>query len=155
LPDAAIEVLTGVGRRRDDRHDHLLRQIRYDRAELFERVGRKAQARRELEKPYAEAPEFGGLTERLGLSWPGRWEGGKRTFAASNTTNHCAQKEDLSATLFQEVRQLHVLAAGFFLVDRDSFLLCRKDGKKTRHWPQTGAKIVSDAARGPSSVHRW
>ena len=68
LPDAAIEVLTGVGRRRDDRHDHLLRQIRYDRAELFERVGRKAQARRELEKPYAEAPEFGGLTERLGLS---------------------------------------------------------------------------------------
>lgn len=68
LPDAAIEVLTGAGRRRDDRHDRLLHQIRYNRAELFERVGRNAQARRELEQPYAEAPEFEGLTERLGLS---------------------------------------------------------------------------------------
>ena len=37
------------------------------RAELYERVGRKAQSRREFEKLYAEAPEFEGLAEKLGL----------------------------------------------------------------------------------------
>jgi tetratricopeptide (TPR) repeat protein len=67
LPDAAIEVLTRAGRRRKDRPDRLLHQIRHDRAELYERVGRKAQARREFEKLYVEAPEFEGLAERLGL----------------------------------------------------------------------------------------
>ena len=67
LPDAAIEVLTRAGRRRTDRPDRLLHQIRHDRAELYERVGRKAQARREFEKLYVEAPEFEGLAERLGL----------------------------------------------------------------------------------------
>jgi tetratricopeptide (TPR) repeat protein len=67
LPDAAIEVLTRAGRRRKDRPDRLLHQIRHDRAELYERVGRKAQARREFEKLYAEVPEFEGLAARLGL----------------------------------------------------------------------------------------
>ena len=67
LPDAAIQVLTRGSRRRKDRPDRLLRQIRHDRAELYERVDRKAQARREFEKLYVEAPEFEGLAERLGL----------------------------------------------------------------------------------------
>ncbi len=68
LPDAAIEVLTRAGRRRKDRPDRLLHQIHHDRAELYERVGRKAQARREFEKLYAAAPDFEGLPERLGLT---------------------------------------------------------------------------------------
>ncbi|MCZ8295578.1 MAG: DUF4236 domain-containing protein [Rhodobacteraceae bacterium] len=68
LPDAAIEVLTRAGRRRKDRPDRLLHQIRHDRAELYVRVGRKAQARSEFEKLYAEAPEFEGLAGRLGVS---------------------------------------------------------------------------------------
>lgn len=67
LPDAAIEVLTRAGRRRKDRPKRLLQQIRYDRALLYEEVGRKAQARREFEKLYADAPGFEGLAERLGL----------------------------------------------------------------------------------------
>lgn len=67
LPDAAIEVLTRAGRRRKDRPKRLLQQIRYDPALLYEEVGRKAQARREFEKLYADAPGFEGLAERLGL----------------------------------------------------------------------------------------
>lgn len=67
LPDAAIEVLTRAGRRRKGRPERLLQQVRYDRAELYEEVGRKAHARREFEKLYADAPGFEGLAERLGL----------------------------------------------------------------------------------------
>lgn len=68
-------MLTRAGRRRKDRPDRLLHQIRHDRAELYERVGRKAQARREFEKLYAEAPEFEGLAEGLGLRWIVRQDG--------------------------------------------------------------------------------
>lgn len=67
LPDAAIDVLTGVLRRRKDRPEPLLHQIRYDRADLYERIGRRAQSRREFERLYAEVPGFEGLPERLGL----------------------------------------------------------------------------------------
>jgi tetratricopeptide (TPR) repeat protein len=67
LPDAAIEVLTRASRRRKDRPDRLLRQIRYDRAALYDAVGRKAQARREFEKLHAEAPGFEGVAAKLGL----------------------------------------------------------------------------------------
>lgn len=66
-PDAAIEVLTRAGRRRKDRPAALLHQIRHDRAALYDRVGRKAQARREFERLFAEAPGFPDLAERLGL----------------------------------------------------------------------------------------
>lgn len=66
-PDAAIEVLTRAGRRRKDRPAALLHQIRHDRAALYDRVGRKAQGRREFERLFAEAPGFPGLAERLGL----------------------------------------------------------------------------------------
>lgn len=67
LADAAIEVLTLANRRRKDRAPELLRQIRYDRAVLYDQVGRRAQARREFERLYAEDPGFEDLRARLGL----------------------------------------------------------------------------------------
>jgi tetratricopeptide (TPR) repeat protein len=68
LSDAATEVLTVALRRRKDRPEALMHQIRHDRAMLYAQAGRAAQARREFEKLFAEAPDFPGLTARLGLS---------------------------------------------------------------------------------------
>lgn len=45
----------------------LLRELCYERAVLFEQVGRKAEARRELERVYAEDPGFEDVRERLGV----------------------------------------------------------------------------------------
>jgi tetratricopeptide (TPR) repeat protein len=67
LADAAINVFTIALRRRKDRADTLLRQLRYERAVLYEQVGRKAEALRELERVYAEDPGFEDVRERLGL----------------------------------------------------------------------------------------
>ncbi|WP_281301825.1 MULTISPECIES: DUF4236 domain-containing protein [unclassified Iodidimonas] len=67
LADAAIDVFTLALRRRKDRADGLLRQLRYERAVLYDQVGRKAQARRELERVYAEDPGFLDVRARLGL----------------------------------------------------------------------------------------
>ena len=49
-----------------DRPEALMRQIRYERAVLYDQSGRKAQARREFERLYAEDPEFEDVAERLG-----------------------------------------------------------------------------------------
>ncbi len=68
LPDAAIDVLTRANRRRKDRPEGLLRQIRYDRAVLYDEAGRKAQARREFGRLYAEAPDFEDVAQRLGMA---------------------------------------------------------------------------------------
>ncbi|WP_136646564.1 DUF4236 domain-containing protein [Tabrizicola sp. YIM 78059] len=68
LHDAAIDVLTLALRRRKDRADTLLRQLRYERAVLYDQVGRRTQARRELERVYAEDPGFEDVRERLGFS---------------------------------------------------------------------------------------
>ena len=67
LPDAAIDVFTLANRRRKDRPEALLHQIRYDRAVLYDHVGRKAQARREFERMYAEDPGLEDVAERLGI----------------------------------------------------------------------------------------
>lgn len=67
LPAAALDVFTLALRRRKDRADTLLRQLRYERAVLYDHVGRKSQARRELERVYAEDPGFEDVRERLGL----------------------------------------------------------------------------------------
>jgi len=68
LADAAIDVFTLALRRRKDRPDSLLRQLRYERAVLYDHVGRKAQARRELERVYVEDPGFEDVRDRLGLA---------------------------------------------------------------------------------------
>jgi len=47
------------------RGERLLHQVRYDRAVLYEQVGRKAQARREFERLYAEDPGFEDVRARL------------------------------------------------------------------------------------------
>ena len=65
MPDAAIDVFTLANRRRKDRPEALLHQVRYDRAVLYDQVGRKAQARREFERLYAEDPEFEDVRARL------------------------------------------------------------------------------------------
>ena len=66
MPDAAIDVLTLANRRRKDRPEGLLHQIRYDRAVQYEQVGRRAQARREFERLYAADPSFEDVRARLG-----------------------------------------------------------------------------------------
>ena len=67
LPDAAIDGFTLGLRRRKDRPDTLMRQIRYERAVLYDQSGRNAQARREFERVYAEDSEFEDVAERLGV----------------------------------------------------------------------------------------
>lgn len=67
LDDAAVKTFTVAYRRKKDRPDDLLRQIRYERALAYEAVGRKSRARRELEAIYAEAPDFEDVADRLGL----------------------------------------------------------------------------------------
>lgn len=67
LDTAAQDVFTLALRRRADRPAALLHQIRYERAALYERLGRRAQARQEFERLYAEAPDFMDVKQRLGL----------------------------------------------------------------------------------------
>lgn len=64
---AAIDVLTLATRRQKDRPEALLFQIRLDRAILYERVGRKTQAKSEFERLYAENPDSADLRARLNL----------------------------------------------------------------------------------------
>ncbi|WP_114965086.1 DUF4236 domain-containing protein [Alkalilacustris brevis] len=67
LPDAAIDVFTLANRRRKDRPEALLHQIRYDRAALYHETGQRARARREFERLYAADPGFEDVAERLGV----------------------------------------------------------------------------------------
>ena len=67
LLDAAQEILTGVLKRKRDRSADLLRAVRYERALVYERRGESRKARTELEKLYAEAPEYEDVKARLGL----------------------------------------------------------------------------------------
>ncbi|MFD1511020.1 tetratricopeptide repeat protein [Lacimonas salitolerans] len=65
MPDAAIDVLTLANRRRKDRPEGLLHQIRYDRAILYEQSGQRARARSELERIFAADPEFEDVSKIL------------------------------------------------------------------------------------------
>ncbi|MFW6107031.1 MAG: hypothetical protein ACOC8H_02630, partial [bacterium] len=67
LPTAARDVLTPALRKKKDRDEELLRGIRYERACVYEDLGRKRRARREFEKLYAEKPGFEDVADRLGL----------------------------------------------------------------------------------------
>ncbi len=67
LLDAARDTLTAALRRRRGRPVELLQAIRYERALVYEELGRNRQARSELEKLYADAPAFEDVAARLGL----------------------------------------------------------------------------------------
>lgn len=45
----------------------ILYAAHYQRAETYEVMNKRTQARRDLERIYAEAPGFGDVAERLGL----------------------------------------------------------------------------------------
>jgi len=67
LHTAARDAYTAALRRKKDRPEDLLRVLRYERALIYEKLGRKTRSRRELEKIYAEAPGFEDVAQRLGL----------------------------------------------------------------------------------------
>jgi hypothetical protein len=68
LHTAARDVLTKTLRRTKDRSEELLRALRYERALVYEELGQKKRSRAELEKIYAQDPEFEDVAKRLGLS---------------------------------------------------------------------------------------
>ena len=67
LLDAARDTLTGALRRKKDRSGDLLRAIRYERIQVYDDLGQHRRARSELEKLYAEAPDYEDVATRLGL----------------------------------------------------------------------------------------
>ncbi|RMH35242.1 MAG: DUF4236 domain-containing protein [Nitrospirae bacterium] len=68
LLDAARETLTIALRRKRGRSRDLLHALRYERALVYEQLGRHRQARREFETLYAETPGDEELAARLALS---------------------------------------------------------------------------------------
>jgi len=67
LFDAARNELTGLLRRKKDRSDAILLAIRYERALVYEALGQKTRARKDLEKIYSEAPDYEDVVKRLEL----------------------------------------------------------------------------------------
>jgi len=65
---AARDTLTAALRRRKNRSDELLRAIRYERALVYDAMGRAKRARSELGKVYAEDPDYEDVAARLGLA---------------------------------------------------------------------------------------
>lgn len=67
LHEVAVSTLTQAYRRKQDRPESLLRQIRYERALAYADVGRRGDSRRELSAIYAEDPGFEDVAVRLGV----------------------------------------------------------------------------------------
>lgn len=67
LLEAARETLTGALRRKKGRSEELRRAFRYERALVYEDLGQRRRARSELEKLYAEDPDYEEVAARLGL----------------------------------------------------------------------------------------
>ena len=67
LLDAARKTLNLALRRKKGRSEDLIRALKYERACLYEELGRSKQARAEFEKIYAEAPDYEDVAKRLGL----------------------------------------------------------------------------------------
>lgn len=67
LSDAAREVLTKALSRKKGRSEELRRTLRYERALVYEDLGRHKRSRSELEKIYAEAPDYEDVAVRLGV----------------------------------------------------------------------------------------
>lgn len=67
LPVAARDTLTAALRRKRDRPEELLRALRYERALVYEDLGSHRRSHGELEKLYADAPDYKDVAARLGL----------------------------------------------------------------------------------------
>jgi hypothetical protein len=67
LPDAATAVLSETLRRTADRPVELLHALRYERALAYEAAGQPKRARNDLERLYAEAPDYEDVARRLGM----------------------------------------------------------------------------------------
>ncbi|MEA1051260.1 DUF4236 domain-containing protein [Lamprobacter modestohalophilus] len=67
LHEVAVSTLTQAYRRKKDRPEDLLRQIRYERALAYADVGRRGDSGRELSAIYAEDPGFEDVAVRLGV----------------------------------------------------------------------------------------
>ena len=67
LDEVAVSTLTQAYRRKKDRPEEQLRQIRYERALAYAAVGRRGDSRRELSALYAEDPGFEDVAVRLGV----------------------------------------------------------------------------------------
>lgn len=65
LYDAADQVYKRALSRRKDLDPSLRKIIRYGRADLYERMGKRAQARKAFEQIFAEDPGFADLSERI------------------------------------------------------------------------------------------
>jgi len=68
LLDAVRDELTPLLRRKKNRPDDLLLTIRYERALVYEALGQKTRARKDLEKIYSETPDYEDVAKRLGLA---------------------------------------------------------------------------------------
>jgi tetratricopeptide (TPR) repeat protein len=67
LPDAATALLSETLRRTADRPAELLHALRYERALAYEAAGQPKRARADLERLYAEAPDYEDVAKRLGM----------------------------------------------------------------------------------------
>lgn len=70
LADAAIQHLSLLLRKKTDRPDSLLHQIRYLRGRLYEQQNQKARAKKDFELIYAEDPGFRDVRSRVGSQMP-------------------------------------------------------------------------------------
>lgn len=67
MPTAAIEGLTDTLRKKKDYPEHLLLALRYERALAYQDAGNTVRYRAELEKLYADSPEYDDVAQRLGV----------------------------------------------------------------------------------------
>ena len=68
LLTAARDTLTATLRKTTGRTTDLLRAVRYERAIVYESLGHMRRSRNDLERLYAEAPDYEDVASRLGLS---------------------------------------------------------------------------------------
>ena len=68
LLTAARDTLTTTLRRKKNRSEELLRALRYERILVYDKLGQPKRMRKELEKLYAESPDYEDVAKRLGLN---------------------------------------------------------------------------------------
>lgn len=68
LIEAACSVFTSALKKTAGRDKSLLLELRYQRALAYDALGKQAQAKRDLEKIFAERPDFLDVASRLGIA---------------------------------------------------------------------------------------